>query len=173
MARQILIILLLASLTSCIQTKTRKTKSDLTTQTQTVYKIDKRVRIDSMQIVKIDTILNLFKGESLIGIKVNGHIDKANNSASVDYFDDLKFIETIDNHGREITINIVPTLRTTNPNLKKSKQTKTKVKYNYLADKTEFVFYVEKKVLTYGFGMYQIDLTCGQRIQTISLTRRK
>jgi hypothetical protein len=173
MARQILIILLLATLTSCIQTKTRKPKSDLATQTQTVYKIDKRVQIDSMEIVKIDTTLNLFKGEFLIGIKVNGHIDKANNSVAIDYFKDLKFIETIDNHGREISINIVPTLRTTNPNLKKSKRTKTKVKYNYLADKTEFAFYVEKKVFTHGFGMYQINLTCGQRIETISLTRRK
>jgi hypothetical protein len=169
----ILTILFLTSLTGCfIQTKTRKPESDLKTQTHTIYKIDKRVQVDAIEVSKIDTTLNLFKGESLIGITVKGHISKANNSA-IDYFEDLDFIEAVNNHSRLQTIEIVPTLKTTNPNLKKSKPTKTKVKYNYLSDKTEFEFYVEKKIYTPGFGQYQIDIVCGQNKETIWLFRRK
>ncbi|MDQ3189967.1 MAG: hypothetical protein M3Q58_00070 [Bacteroidota bacterium] len=161
-------------MTGCyIQTKTRKPESDLKTQTQTIYKIDKRIQIAVVEIIKIDTTLNLFKGESLIGITVKGQISKANISTAVDYFDNLNFIETSDNHGRQVTIEIIPTLKTTNPNLKKSKPRKTKVKYNYLADKTEFEFYVEKKIFTLGFGQYQIDIACGQKNETIWLFRRK
>ena len=172
--RHILTLLILAFLTGCfIQTKTRKPKSDLKTQTQTIYHIDKRVQVDAIEIIKIDTTLNLFKGESLIGITVKGQIANANESASLDYFDDLNFIETIDNHSRQQVIEIVPTLKTTNPNLKKSKPRKTKVKYNRLADKTEFEFYVEKKIYTHGFGQYQIDIMCGQKKETIWLFRRK
>jgi len=172
--RHLLTLLILVFLTGCfIHTKTRKPKSDLKTQTQTIYKIDKRVQFDAIEINKIDTTLNLFKGESLVGITVKGQITKANNSSSVDYFDDLNFIETIDNHNRLQTIEIVPTLKTTNPNLKKSKSKKTSVKYNYLADKTEFEFYVEKKIYTPGFGQYQIDIVCGQKKETIWLVRQK
>ena len=161
-------------MTGCfIQTKTRKPKSDLKTQTQTIYHIDKRVQVDAIEIIKIDTTLNFFKGESLIGITVKGQIANANESASLDYFDDLNFIETIDNHSRQQVIEIVPTLKTTNPNLKKSKPRKTKVKYNRLADKTEFELYAEKKIYTLGFGQYQIDIMCGQKKETIWLFRRK
>ena len=161
-------------MTGCfIQTKTRKPKSDLKTQTQTIYKIDKRVQVDAIEINKIDTTLNLFKGESLVGITVKGQIAKANNSSTVDYFDDLNIIETIDNQSRQQTIEIIPTLKTTDPNLKKSKPRKTKVKYNYFADKTEFEFYLEKKIYTLGFGRYQIDIACGQKKETIWLFRRK
>lgn len=161
-------------MTGCfIQTKTRKPESDLKTQTQTIYKIDNRVQVFTIEIVKIDTTLNLFKGESLIGITVKGQIIKENNSSAVDYFDNLDFIETIDNQGRQMIIEIIPTLKTTIPSLKKSKPRKTKVKYNYLQDKTMFEFYVEKKIYTPGFGQYQIDVTCGQKKETIRLFRRK
>jgi len=73
--RHILTVFILVSLTGCfIQTKTRKPKSDLKTQTLTVYKIDERVQVETIQITKLDTTLNLFKGESLIGITVKGTI---------------------------------------------------------------------------------------------------
>lgn len=172
--RYILTILIFATLTGCfIQTKTRKPKSDLNAQTQTIYKIDKRVQVETIEVVKIDTTLNLFKGESLIGITVKGQISKANNSSAIDYFDDLNYIETIDNQSKQQTIEIVPNLKTTNPNLRKSKPRKTNVKYNFLSDKTEFEFYVEKKIYTLGFGQYQIDVACGLKKETIWLFRRK
>jgi hypothetical protein len=161
-------------LTRCfIQTKTRSPQSDLKTQTQTIYKIDKRIQVDTINIIKIDTALNLFKGESLIGITVKGQISKENNSSNIDYFDGLYFVETIDNHNRQQIIEIVPILKTSNPNLHKSKPRKTSVKYNYLANNTGFEYYVEKKIYTLGFGQYQIDIACGQKKETIWLFRQK
>jgi len=172
--RYLLPLLILAFFTGCYtQTKTRKPKSDLKTQTQTISIIDKRVQVDAIEIIKIDTTLDLFKGEALIGITVNGKIAKSNNSASVDYFDELNFIERIDNEIRQQTIEIVPNLITTNPDFKKSKPKKTEVKYNYLTNKTEFELYLEKKIYTPAFGQYQIDIVCGGRKETIGLFRRK
>jgi hypothetical protein len=172
--RYFLTLLLIVFLTGCfIQTKTRKPKSDLKTQTHTIYKIDKRIQIDSIKIIKIDTTLNLFKRECLIGIAVKGEIDNAKNTSAIDYFDDLDFVETIDNQTRQQSIEVIPILKMTNPNLKKSKPRKTKVKYNYLSNKTEFEFYVEKKIYTPGFGQYQIDIECGEKRETLWLFRRK
>lgn len=174
--RHILTVFILASLTGCfIQTKTRKPKSDLKTQTLTVYKIDERVQVENIQITKLDTTLNLFKGESLIGITVKGTIKTVIDPElkSKYYFDKLDFVETIENFGRQITIEIIPFLKKTNPNLKKDKPTKNNVKYKQFADKTEFEFYCEKKVITPGMGKYQIGFVCGQKKETIWLFRRK
>lgn len=170
----ILCLVALVNFTGCyIQTKTRKPKGDLKTHTQTNYKLDERVVVEQIDIVKIDTMLDLFKNEALIGITVKGHITKSEKLSGTDYFDGLNFVETINPTGNQQLIEVIPLLNTTNPNDKKSKPKSSSVKFNYLVDKTEFELYVEKKIVTPNLGQHKIDILCGQLRKSIFLWRRK
>jgi hypothetical protein len=160
--------------TGCsIQTKTRKPAGDLKTQTLTIYPLDERVVVEAIEVLKIDSTLDLFKSEALIGIKVKGHITKSEKLSGKDYFDGLNFVETINNNGNKQLIEVIPSLKTTNPNDKKSKLKSTGVKYNYLGDKTEFELYVEKNIIAPNLGKHEIDIVCGRQKETIVLWRRK
>ncbi|MFM2000204.1 MAG: hypothetical protein RL204_2151, partial [Bacteroidota bacterium] len=117
--------------------------------------------------------LDLFKNEALIGITVKGHITKSEKLSGTDYFDVLNFVETINSTGNQQLIEVIPLLKTTNPNEKKSKLKSTSVKFNYLVDKTEFELYVEKKIITPNIGQHKIDILCGQQTEPIVLWRRK
>lgn len=173
--KYILTLLILTFLTGCyIQTKTRKPKSDLKTKTQTVYTIDNRIQVDTLIIIKIDTTLNLFKAESLVGITVKGKFRKTADSTTISYFDNLTFIESVNHQNKYIHIDIVPNMKTFPIAQKKAEKIKNKLKYNYLSDGTvEFEFYTEKKIFTTWLGRYKIDFTCGQQSKTIYLFRSK
>ncbi len=173
--KYILMLFILTFLTGCyIQTKTRKPESDLKTKTQTVSVIDEKIQVDTIVITKIDTTLNLFKAESLVGITVKGKFHTPMSSATITYFDNIRFIESRNINNKRIRIDIVPGMKTSHLSMKKAEQIKNKVKYNYLSNgDTEFEIYLEKKIYTTGFGAYRIDFTCGQQNKTIYLFRSK
>jgi hypothetical protein len=158
-----------------IRTKTRKPKSNIKTYTKTITKIDSRIQVESIDIEKIDTETSFLKNETLIGITLIGKICNVNTLGIV-YFESLNFIETIDNHLKQITIEIIPSLKWIHPSEKNKKNLKlatSKVKYNYLPDVTTFEFYVEKSIVLSGFGNYLIDIQFAQKKETIKLVRYK
>ena len=173
--KNIATLFILTFLTGCyIQTKTRKPENDLKITTQKVSAIDEKIQVDTIIITKIDTTLNLFKAESLVGIIVRGKFRTPTDSAAITYFDNIRFIESSNFNNKHIRIDIVPGMKTSILSKKKAELIRNKVKYNYLSDgNTEFEFYIEKKIYTTGFGSYQIDFTCGQQGKTIYLFRRK
>ncbi|HOY31394.1 MAG TPA: hypothetical protein PKW80_05910 [Bacteroidales bacterium] len=134
--------------------------------------IDKRVHIDSIKTVNIDTALNLFNENPLIGITIKGHIDKSIKdtiSKAIDYIDKLICNEKIVYYKHKISINIIPTIDT----IEKSKLPRTSTKYNYLADRTEFEFYFVSKTMPPSSGHYKFHITCGQQRQKIVVMIRK
>lgn len=168
-----LTVLLLIFLAACgIQTHTRQPEGDLKTHTQEIPVIDNRVHIESLEITKIDTTLNLFKAESLVGVNVSGYILHSEKATStLDAFENVEFVETVNSSNHDVHIAIVPVLGKKHG--KKSNAPKTAVKYTTLSDKTTFEFYVEKKIFTTGFGGYQVHFSCGEQIQSIGLVRKK
>ena len=171
-----LIVLFLPILSGCIlQGKTRKPESDLETQTKRIYRIDDRIYVEEMRIEKLDTALNLFKGEALIGITVKGAINFDNDS-ELDikyYIEKLDFIEKPGSSEEPISIELIPFIRAVNSNAKRQKPPKNDVKYDRLTGKTEFEFYVENQITQLSFGKNQIDIICGQKRETILLWRPK
>jgi hypothetical protein len=173
--KHILSLLILTFLTSCyIQTKTRKPESDLKTKTQTVIAINECIHVDTIIITKIDTTLNLFKAETLVGITVKGKFNTPMNSATITYFDNVTFIESSNPYDTHIRIDIVPSMKTSLLS-KKSEKIQHKMKYKSLSNgDVAFEFYVEKKIITPHIGaFYQIDFSCGEKSNTIYLFRRK
>jgi len=170
--KELILLAALITLSACgIQTHTQKPVSDLKTSESIVFTYSNRVVIDSFHVTKIDTALNLFKAESLVGIKVSGSILKQQGKPNqFDYFENICFIEKTDLDGKKISIEIVPNLKTSD---KKKRSEKSKVKYTVLDDRTNFEFYLEKKVITTGFGGYVVEFICGDKRENICLIRRK
>jgi len=156
-----------------IRTKVRKTRSDLKTNTYTIYALDKKIHVDSIAVKKIDTETSFLKNESLIGITLVGKVYNTDNTNTFNYFDSLTFLDTVDNQLKHISIEIIPTLKSVLPNQKESKLANTKVKYNFLSNATQFEFYVEKVIVFSGFGNYSIDIKCAESKATIELFRYK
>jgi hypothetical protein len=171
-----LLVLTFPILSGCIlQNKTRKPNSDLETQTKRIYRIDDQVVVEELLIEKLDTALNLFKGEALIGITVKGAIN-VDSDSELDikyYIEKLDFIEKPGSSAEPISIELIPFLKSINSTAKRPKPPKNDVKYKRLAGKTEFEFDVEKRITQLNFGKNKIDITCGQIQETVLLWRPK
>ncbi|HSY62485.1 MAG TPA: hypothetical protein VK796_11445 [Cytophaga sp.] len=162
-------------MTGCyIQTKTRKPESDLKTKTQTVSAINECIHVDTIIIKKIDTSLNLFKAEALVGITVKGKFHTPMSSATITYFDNVTFVESSNLNDKHIRVDIVPHMKTSLLS-KKAEEIQHKIKYKSLSNgDIAFEFYVEKKIITPHIGAcYQIGFICGAKSNTILLFRGK
>lgn len=151
--------------------KTRKPKSDVPTFSHKIFNIDPKITISAIEIIPIDTQLDFYKTQILVGIRINGHIDQTTSGAVFKGIHQVYFYENDQTNPFSLSIEIVPVLQT--QYLASATQQPPAANYTFSNNKAQFDVYVEEIINIHTFGPIEITWKCGNAIQKIKLFRYK